>query len=144
MNESITEKKWWKRNWMWFVPFTAVALLSIIFFFSSESGNITAIAQAYADAPLFENALKKIRKNERVIQLLGNLEPIDKLAIIEGVVDYSDDNHSVNISVRLKGTKAKGKMDISADRTKGIWKYKKISVRIKEPKETILILTSTD
>lgn len=144
INEIRSEKNWWKRNWMWLVPFTAIALFSIVFFFSSENKNITAFAQAYTDAALFENALEKAKKNERVIQVLGDLEPIDKLAIVEGVVEYSDDNNSVDISVRVKGTKGKGKMDVSADRDGGKWKYKKIDIRIKELKETIEIIKSAD
>jgi hypothetical protein len=44
------------------------------------------------------------------------------------------------LSIRIKGTKGKGEMDIMAVRNGTNWKYKKINIRIKEPNEEIQIL----
>jgi hypothetical protein len=49
----------------------------------------------------------------------------------------------VNSTIRLKGTKGKAKLDISADRINNERNYTKINVRIKNPpenKQTIEIL----
>lgn len=114
------------------------------YFFSSGIGGIaTDLAQAYADTELYENALETVNSNERVIELLGDIERIDKMAILEGQVDYSNENQTVNSTVRIVGTKGKGRMDILADRVNGEWNYSKITVRIKNPpekKQTIRII----
>ena len=144
-NELIVEKSWWKRNWKWFLP---TFLLVFLFLFgvilsSSIDGNVTDIAQAYSDNSLYEKAIEKAKTNERVIELIGEIEPIDKLAILEGNAIYSNNNNSVELSIRVRGNKGKAKMDISADKNGKEWEYKKINIRIKEPKEEIQILKDT-
>jgi hypothetical protein len=145
-NELVQQKNWWKRNWKWFVPVCGVIVLSIGLFFSSGMGKITSdFAQAYADTELYENALEKVKSNQDVIELLGQIEPIDKLAILEGEVKYSNDHKTVNSSIRIIGTEGKARMDISADRVNDKWNYTKINVRIKKPtdkKQTIEILSN--
>ncbi|PWA04217.1 cytochrome c oxidase assembly factor Coa1 family protein [Flavobacterium psychrotolerans] len=144
-NELIVEKSWWKRNWKWLI-----LTLTIIFLFlfglilsSSIDGNITDIAQAYSDTALYEKAIEKAKTNQRVLEVIGEIEPIDKLALFEGNAIYSNDNNSVELSVRIKGSKGKGKMDIIADKNGSEWGYKKINIRVKDPKEEIQILKAT-
>jgi|SRR5690606_13627602 len=144
-NELIKQKSWWKRNWKWIIPACGVILISITIFFSSGmSGIATDLAQAYADTELYEKAIEKVTSNEKATELLGEIKPIDKLAILEGHVEYSNDNKTVNSSIRIIGTNGKASMDISADRIDNEWNYKKINIRIKKPienKQTIEILT---
>lgn len=144
-NELIVERSWWKKNWKWFLPtFVLIFLLFFGLILSSNiDGNVTDIAQAYSDNSLYEKAIEKAKTNQRVIEVIGEIEPIDKLAILEGNAIYSNNNNSVELSVRVKGNKGKGKMDISADKNGKEWKYKKIKIRIKEPKEEIQILKDT-
>lgn len=135
-NELIDQKSWWKRNWKWLVPVSGIMLLSFGIFFSSGMDNIaTDFAQAYADPELYENAIEKVKTDERVKELLGEIEPMDKLAILEGEVFYSNNNKTINSSTRLKGSKGKTRLDIIAIRVKKEWKYTKINVRIKNPPE---------
>jgi hypothetical protein len=144
-NELIVEKSWWGKNWKWFLPSLTLIFLLLFWLILSLSidGNVTDIAQAYSDNSLYEKAIEKAKTNQRVLEVIGEIEPIDKLAILEGNAIYSNNNNSVELSVRVKGSKGKGKMDISADKNGTEWKYKKISIRIKEPKEEIQILKDT-
>jgi ABC-type branched-subunit amino acid transport system substrate-binding protein len=101
------------------------------------------LAKAYADTELYDNALEKVKSDKRITELLGEIEPIDKMAILEGQVKYSNENKTVNSTIRILGDKGKARMDISADRIKNEWNYTKINVRIKNPpelKQTIEIL----
>ncbi|HEA30279.1 MAG TPA: hypothetical protein ENH91_09835 [Leeuwenhoekiella sp.] len=145
-NELIKRKSWWKRNWKWLVPVSAIILISIgIFFFSVMGGIATDFAQAYADTELYENAIKRVNGDETAHRLLGEIEPIDKLVILEGEVRYSNENKSVNSTVRINGTKERAKLDITANRIGEEWKYIKINVRIKnaqEKRHTIVISTA--
>jgi hypothetical protein len=97
----------------------------------------------YSDNSLYEKAIDKAKNNKRVMEVIGEIEPIDKLAILEGNAIYSNNNNSVTLSIRIKGDKGKGKMDISAERNGAAWNYKKINIRIKEPREEIQIIKDT-
>ena len=62
------------------------------------------------------------------------------MTILNGTVTYSDDNKSVNSTIKITCEKGKAMLDISADRINESWNYKKINIRIKSPpekKETI-------
>lgn len=141
-NELIVNKNWWKNNWKWFLPTSILFfLLFLRFIFTSGiAENVTDITQAYSDDSLYQKAIKKVNTNERVLEIIGEIEPIDKLAILEGNTVYSNNNNSVTSSIRIKGNKGKGKMDIQAEKKGAIWEYKIINVRIKNPKEEIKII----
>jgi len=141
-NELINVNSWWNRNWKWFLP-TFIVLFLLVFglvFSSSIDGNVTDIAKAYSDNSLYEIAIEKAKTNKRVLEVIGELEPVNKLAILEGNVIYSNNNNSVKLSIRIKGNKGKGKMDIAANKNGNEWEYEKINIRIKDPKEEIQIL----
>lgn len=144
-NELIIKNSWWKTNWKWFLPtFIAALLLLIGLVWSSTSdGSFTDIVQAYADHSIHEKAIEKANENQRVHDVIGKIEPLDKLAILEGNAIYSNDHNSVSLSVRIKGNKGKGKMDIKADKNGNEWVYQKISIRLKDSKEVIQIINDS-
>ena len=141
MNELAEYQSWWKQNRKWFIPVMITVLIGMGLIFNSKVGeSITDVTRAYTDASIYENALDLAQKNNQIKKLLGELKPIDNMAIFEGSVIYSNNNKSVDMSLRVKGTKGKGKIDISADKKEAKWNYSKINIRIKDPKQTINIL----
>jgi len=144
-NDFIVEKSWWNRNWKWFVPTSLFLFVVLIGFILSSNidGNLTDIAQAYSDNSLYEKTIEKAKTNKRVLEVLGEIEPIDQFAIMEGNAIYSNNNNTVELCIRVKGNKGTGKMDILAEKNGTIWNYKKINIRIKEPKEVIEIIKDT-
>lgn len=145
-NELIEQKSWWKKNWKWLIPLSGISLFIALTLFSSSVTEIGVdLVRAYSDTELYNNALKEVKSDKRIIELLGEIEPIDKLAILEGEVRYSNNKKTVNSSIRVIGTKGKAKMDISANLVNNSWDYQKINIRIKKPienRQTIEILTT--
>ncbi|MFB3390011.1 cytochrome c oxidase assembly factor Coa1 family protein [Flavobacterium sp. LAR06] len=140
-NELVEKEIWLKRNWKWSVPATILFVFIFGLFLTSNSPEgITDIIHAYNDNSLYEKAIEKANSDKRIIQKIGIIQPIDKLAIVEGNAVYSNDNNSVSLSVRIKGSKGNGKLDISADKIGTTWKYKKIIVRNKNTKEKIVVV----
>jgi hypothetical protein len=140
-NELIPTTSWWKTNWKWFVAtcillFTIAATLLATISIDDTASNF---AQAYSEDSLYTKAIEKVNANHRAKTILGEIEPIGKLAILEGDAKYTNDKTAVEITVRIEGSKANGKMDISAYKNGTEWEYKKITVRIKQPKEEIAI-----
>jgi len=140
-NDLVEQKNWFKRNWKWFVPATVVFIFVLGFFLTSNSqGNLTDVVYAYNDAALYEKAIEKSNSNKRVLQTIGIIQPIDKLAILEGNAVYSNDKNMVKLSLRIKGYKENGKLDIIAKKLGSEWIYKKIIVRTKKSKEEIVVV----
>jgi len=140
-NELVEKETWLKRNWKWSVPATILFVFIFGLFLASDSPNgITDIIQAYNDNTLYEKAIEKANSDKKILQTIGIIQPIDRLAIVEGNTIYSNDNNSVSLSVRIKGTKGSGKLNISADKIGTVWKYKKIIVRNKNTKEEITVV----
>ncbi|WP_202700601.1 cytochrome c oxidase assembly factor Coa1 family protein [Flavobacterium sp. UGB4466] len=140
-NDWIEKENWFKRNWKWFLPSIFLCLFLIGFLAASTSPEgITDIAKAYSDELLFEKAIEKANKNPSILENIGTIEPIDKLAILEGNVRYSNHHNTVNLSVRVNGAKRKGKLNISAFKKGTVWAYQKITVRAKNPETEIIVL----
>ena len=145
MNNLVENKSWWNKNWKWIIPVFGIFLFSIFTISTTGIGeNTFDVIKAYADPDLVETALNKAQENEEVKELLGTLEQVDKMAKLEGSVKYSNDDTSVDISVRVKGSKGKGRMRILAERNGETWEYKKIVIGIKKLKRTIEIIGETD
>jgi len=145
-NELITHSGWWKRNWKWLVLSSVLFIILIAMVLYSGMGKMGKdLAQAYSDEELYQNALDQLQSHPKIIELLGEIEPIDQLAILEGEVYYTNENKMVNSSIRLKGAKGNAKMDITAIKNNREWEYKIINVRIKNPlknKQTIEIVNN--
>jgi hypothetical protein len=116
-NILIKNQSWFKKNWKWFIPLTGIVLFLtislLIIAFSSVLGNYS---KAYADPKLYELALEKVRQNDRVNEVLGEIQPIDNMTILNGSVNYSDDNKIVNSTIKITYKKGKAMLDISAER----------------------------
>ncbi len=130
-----------KNSWIW-IGILIISLSGLIYLFSSSgmSSHTVDFAQAYLDKDLYQNALIKAKKKEKVKMIFGDLKPIDKLAILEGEVRYSNDNKTVNMSLKVIGSKEKGTMHILANREGEKWIYEKIDIIAKgENKEVIIV-----
>ncbi|MFS4456647.1 hypothetical protein [Maribacter sp. 2304DJ31-5] len=78
-------------------------------FIQKLGGNIMEIAKVHSESPLCDNVLEIAKKDEKVIQILGELQPLGKLAIFEGVHKYSNDYSTLNITVNVIGSKEREK-----------------------------------
>jgi len=140
-NDIIKNKNWLQRNLKWLLPVViVVCFLGSALFSTASDAHLGGYAMALNDEALYKDALTQAQQNKEVVKVLGTLESIDQLAIIESNVEYSDSNKHVNLSVRIKGSKAKGKMDVIATKANNTWQYNAITIRIKDPKQEIVVL----
>ena len=138
--EILSEKSWFKRNWKWLTPLSVFVVVVVIMFSSLMSaGNVSDFATAFSEDKLYQDAIDKANENTDVQNVLGKLEAVDKMAILESTVEYTNHKQSVNLSVRVSGDKGKAKMDIKADKKNAKWQYNFIKLRIKEPKQEIIV-----
>ncbi len=147
MNELKQQPNWFKRHWKGLLAVGTLVLLFVLSVPEGVGGNAFQIALGYTDTELCNDALEIARNNKRVKEALGTLEPIGKLAILEGHVRYTKEMDSVFMALTIKGSKGKGKLDFLAFKKGEVWVFQKIDVRLKEPifrKETIPILSKSE
>ena len=144
MSEYSSRRTWWQQNMKWFVPLAGVFILIIGFFtFTMFGDHFNNFAQAYAEDDLVENAVKIAGEDRRVQEVVGEIQPVDKMAVLNGEVSYSKDNNAVEMTFKIKGTKTSAMLNVAAERAGEHWDYHKIDVRIKNPpekKQTIKVL----
>ena len=136
-NELVEEQYFWKSKWFWF-PFI-FGIVLICFSISNVGSDIKGMGQVYLNPSLIDNAIEKANSSPEVIEHFGKLAAVEKLAIVEGSATYSATNKTIAITVRIVGEKSKGKMDIVANKTNEIWKYKSIVIRDQLKDVTILV-----
>ncbi len=134
-NELIIQKTWINRNWKWFFSSIIVLILAISLFFTLTAGHLGDFSKAYLEPQLFEGAVELAQQNKEVTELLGEIKPISKMAILEGEVQYTNQSNHVTLSVKVDGTKMKAMLDVVANRKNDGWEYEKINIRVKNPPE---------
>jgi hypothetical protein len=104
MNNKHNIGNWFRRNSIWFIPLAAIFLMASYMLFSTPlAGNIADITRAYSDAGVVDRALERSKQNKKWTALMGELQPIGKMAILEGSVHYSRAYDSLDITVRICG-----------------------------------------
>lgn len=151
MNDLIEHKNWFQRNWKWSIPLLLCLFLVFTLLFTSQLGeNIVGIAKVYSEPEVCDGALDIARKDEKVLGILGELQPLSPLAILEGAHRYSVNYDTLSVTVDVNGTKHDRKvrsiMDVVAHRDGEQWRYLSIYIRIKKPenlKQRIEILAAS-
>lgn len=133
----MSQKSWFGRNWLWFVP-TVGCLGFILLIIFGIGAAIFGVSNMINNATPVEYAIEKASTNEKVIEWLG--EPIEKDGIPSGNISFKNDNGEVDFSIPLKGNKGEGTLIIRGIKVNGEWVYEDLYVRIKETQEEINLL----
>ncbi|PTM04720.1 MAG: hypothetical protein DA407_12850 [Bacteroidetes bacterium] len=143
-NDLIKSTTWWQKNWKWSVPTSVVFIIIIVSIFLSGFGDTLGnYSKAYSDSKLYNDAIKIVRENNRVKETLGHIEDINNMTILNGYVEYADDNSSVKTTIKVSGEHGKAMLDIFAHLINDTWSFDALNIRIKNPpenKETIEII----
>ena len=143
-NDLIKSTTWWQNNWKWSVPTFVVFIIIIVSIFLSGFGDTLGnYSKAYSDSKLYNDAIKIVRENNRVKETLGHIEDINNMTILNGYIEYADDNSSVKTTIKVSGEHGKAMLDISAHLINDTWSFDALNIRIKNPpekKETIEII----
>ncbi|SIR18900.1 hypothetical protein [Maribacter ulvicola] len=142
------KRPWYKLKRTWILLFFLVFIGLFVFTLPEElSRNITYLTKAYSEPEICEGALEIAKADSIVLKLLGNLEPLGSLDMLNGSVGYSQTGDAVGITIDVRGDKQikniRSKMDILAEKRNDKWEYISINIRIKKPeklKQTIAIL----
>lgn len=129
-----------------------VCLFIILVLAPTDLGiRFSEIVQVHRETNVLDSALAIASKDLRITELLGELEPLGNLAILEGSHRYTNAYNRLEITVDVHGAKSgnsiRGKMDVLVDKKDKEWVFKTIDIRVKKPldlKQTIHILNATN
>ena len=140
MSESIQQKSWFGRNWMWLVP-TGGCLTIIVLIFLGIGATIFGVSKILTGSAPYEYAVEQASNNTQVIELLG--DSVETAGIMQGKISTTNNSGKVAIKIPLKGSKGKGSATIKGYKTDGKWTYEELYVTIKETNEKINLLDKT-
>lgn len=136
-NELIDRPSWWKRNWKWAVPVGGCLSVIVLIIIVIGAG-IFGVSKMFSGSEPYAYGLEQAQSNEQVIELLGT--PIETYSIMQGSINYSNDDGEADISIPIKGPNGKGKIYVVGEKRNDIWTYLELEVRIEENNETINLL----
>ncbi|MFD2563339.1 cytochrome c oxidase assembly factor Coa1 family protein [Aquimarina rubra] len=137
MTDYIHKKSWWRKNRSWIFGVLILVTGFVITILTILGKPIGDFTRAMVDPTVYDNAFDLVQEDERVIALLGEVRPIGFFEVLEGEVRYAEEDKAI-ITVGIKGSKQKGKMDIVANKNNNTWQYQTIRIRTKKPKKVVI------
>lgn len=120
---------WWSRNWKWFVPTLAVALLTL--FVVAILALVFFIASQMKSTDVYQEAMRRAQCSYHVAVALG--APVEGSFMPKGNLSVNGGRNGSGTAVMndtLTGPLGSGDLFIDATRSKGVWAYNELSVRL--------------
>jgi hypothetical protein len=136
--EVLRQKSWLGRNWPWLIPVGGCLTVILLFVFG-VGAIIFGVSKAISDSAPYQYAVKEASQSNAVMAILG--EHIETNGIMQGNISVENgDSGHVDITIPIKGSKAKGFVSIKGKKVDGEWVYEDLFVLIKETNEKINLL----
>ncbi|MFS4415137.1 cytochrome c oxidase assembly factor Coa1 family protein [Maribacter sp. 2307ULW6-5] len=146
-NREHPKKNGFKRNWKWVLGLSIFVAIGYGVTSVPQLGTkMAGMAKVHTETQVLDSALVLASGNQQVVALLGTLQPLGKLAIVEGSHRYAEDYGRLEITVDVRGDNPqadiRSKMDVVVTKKEDRWQYELVQIRIKKPrhiKQTIPI-----
>lgn len=137
MENHVTHKSWFSRNWPWAVPLGG-CLVFIILIVAFVGTVIYGVSKGFSESTPYKEALAKVNQDEYVIGILG--EPIETNGIMNGRFEFTNGKGSADISIPIKGPDGKGRLYVVGNKENDQWNYTDMYVIIDMSNEQIDLL----
>ena len=131
------QKSWFGKNWPWVIPVGGCLAVILLFVFGVGAAIFGGMKMLKSSEP-YEYAIEKASTNQELITIIG--EPIETDGIMQGSMNYSNGDASVDITIPLKGPKGKASVSIKGDKREDVWIYEAFYITIKDTQEQINLL----
>ncbi|WP_405209194.1 cytochrome c oxidase assembly factor Coa1 family protein [Aquimarina sp. LLG6339-5] len=137
MEEQISKKSWFSRNWPWVVPVGGCFTIIVIFFVFLGSV-VFGVSKAFTNSGPYQDGLLKAQQDEYVVQMLG--EPIETNGIMNGSLKFENEEGSADISIPIKGPDGEARIYIVGTKQNDTWTYSELYVILEETNEQVDLL----
>ncbi|WP_460220598.1 cytochrome c oxidase assembly factor Coa1 family protein [Psychroserpens sp. MEBiC05023] len=135
--ESVRQKGWFSRNWLWVLPVGGCLGVILLFVFGIGAA-IFGVSKIIKESAPYEYALNEASNNIEVQRALG--EMIETDGLFEGNLTINNSSGVADIKIPIKGNKGEGKIVVFAQKYSDDWTYEKLYVIIKDTQEEINLL----
>ena len=108
---------WWKRNWKWVMPVSAVS--AVCLFIALILLLIFTIFGMIKTAAPYKEALAKAAANPQVQAALG--VPVTDGFLVSGAITTAGASGSASMDISISGPKGKGNIYVEAKKSAGVW-----------------------
>src|ERR1044072_4456383 len=133
---AIPKPNWWQRNWKWFVP---LGCLTVAMLFLAFVGSILVIVfSAMKSTDVYKEALARAKADPAVIEALGL--PVKDGFLVSGNTNVNGPSGESNLAIPIYGTKGKGTIYVSSNKSLGQWNYSGLVVEVGQTHKRIDLL----
>jgi hypothetical protein len=133
---AVDRPNWFSRNWKWFVPLGALALL--LLFAAFVGGILLLVETSFQHSGFYTQALAKARANPQVAEKFG--KPLKAGWLASGSVKTSGSSGDADVSIPVSGPKGKGTIYVVAKKSAGLWQFETLQVEVEGKTERIDLL----
>lgn len=137
MEENTVPKSWWSRNWKWAVP-VGGCLTMIILLIAFAGTLFVGITSIMKDSAAFNDALKKVKDNPELIEILG--EPIEENGMTSGGINYDNGLKTAKLTIPIKGPKGEATIHVEGEGVGDTWTYQVMKVFVTDSNTVIDLL----
>ena len=137
MTQTVQQKSWFSRNWLWVVPVSGCLIIILLLVFGIGAA-IFGVSKILTGNEPYEYAMDLAKTDERVLTILG--DPISSDGIMQGSITIKNSEGNADFKIPIKGPEGEGFVHVVAVKYDGEWDYEELYVIIKETKEKINLL----
>jgi hypothetical protein len=135
--ETVNQKSWFGRNWLWVIPVGGCLTVIMLFVFGIGAA-IFGVSKALKNSTPYVYALELANDNPDVIAALG--ENIETDGIFKGDISLKNNSGHADLRIPIEGDKGKGTIVLKGDKYDGDWTYEELYIIIKDTQESINLL----
>ena len=135
--ETVEQKSWIGRNWLWVIP-VGGCLTVIMFFVFGIGAAIFGVSNALISSTPYAYAIQLANDNPAVIAVLG--KDIESDGMFKGDISLKNNEGHADLKIPVEGEKGKGTLVVKGEKYDGDWTYEELYIIIKDTQESINLL----
>lgn len=140
MTQTLQQKSWFSRNWIWVVPVSGCLMIILLLVFGIGAA-IFGVTKIISNSTPYEYAVEQAKEHPKVVEILG--EPIDTNGIMQGNISIKNSNGEADIRIPIKGPNGEANIIVKAEKYDDHWNYEELYVLISETNEKINLLNQS-
>lgn len=135
--ETVKQKSWFGRNWLWVIPVGGCLTVILLFVFGVGAA-IFGVSKALKNSTPYAYAIELANETPEVVSTLG--EDIKSDGMFKGDISLKNNEGHADLKIPVVGEKGKGTIIVKGDKYDGKWTYEALYIIIKDTQEEINLL----
>lgn len=133
------KKRWWSRNWKWFVPVGCLGL--VLAAVGGVALLVMLVFGVVKSSDVYQQSLAQAQASAQVREALG--QPTKAGLFVTGHISTSGSSGSAQLSIPISGPKGSGAIYAEATKSAGKWSFSTLQVEVFGQESRIILLPGT-